>query len=130
MNEQQMRSKLREAIEEVMPNAVVFRLEDMYTAGVPDIPVTNFGRTLWVEAKAPDVTSEKRSRKLQRLNMVRLSGVGFAVYVDLYDDRVEVVHPGTDARGERGEILARYAGSTRYVDCAHYLKLYMQRRPT
>lgn len=53
-----------------IPSALVFRHEDIRTAGIPDISISRGGRTVWVETKA----NKFESKGLQFENLRRLSG--------------------------------------------------------
>lgn len=96
MTEATLKSALVKAIEDVMPGAEVFRLEDRFTAGVPDISNTWRKWTSWLEVKFAD-PSLHRSRAIQQLTMRRLAKHAYARYV-IYEVRGDskrtfIVHP-------------------------------------
>jgi len=51
MNEATCKAALCKLLRATLPGAVVYRHEDQFTAGIPDISVTWRGRTVWVEVK-------------------------------------------------------------------------------
>lgn len=94
MNEAVLKSNLVAEMRTKLSGAVVIRHEDHFTAGIPDISITWYGRTTWLEVK--HVRPRMKSRGIQELTMRRLEGAGYAKYV-IYDDRdtkrVGIVRP-------------------------------------
>jgi hypothetical protein len=104
VNEHQLSRKIVEHVrKEFGPNAVVFKLNDRITRGIPDIAVTRGGKTTWLEVKlfscAEPSESElkKKLDKVQRHELTRLRDAGRAFYVmGYYEDknvRLVVVAP-------------------------------------
>lgn len=44
-------SRLITALKAVMPEAIIYKINDRMTVGIPDVVITYHGRTLWIEAK-------------------------------------------------------------------------------
>lgn len=57
---------------------VVFRHEDHFTSGHPDLSVTGSQRTIWIEVKFGD---DFKTRGIQKLTMQRLETAGIAFYL-------------------------------------------------
>ena len=51
MNEAELKGKLVKRLRKDLAGSVVFRHEDQFTAGIPDISVTWNGLTCWIEVK-------------------------------------------------------------------------------
>lgn len=51
MNEAYLKKRLKESLRVVMPGCVVYRHEDKFSGGVPDLSVTWGGVTSWIEVK-------------------------------------------------------------------------------
>lgn len=51
MNESQLKAKMRTYLNKTYPAAVVYRHEDKFTAGIPDLSITQNGQTIWIEVK-------------------------------------------------------------------------------
>jgi len=51
MNEAQFVEKIRHRMKEKVPNAVILKLQDFNTSGIPDLAITFKGYTHWVEVK-------------------------------------------------------------------------------
>lgn len=90
MTEASLTSALRAAIRSLMPSAVVFKHCDAVTAGIPDLSVTAYGMTMWLEVKRLAPTAKFQER--QKLTCQRLDAQGACWYV-LYK-----------ARGPRAEV--------------------------
>jgi len=73
-NEKTLQAQLAKALRQAMPGSVVFRHEDVMTAGIPDISVTWHGRTFWLELKA----FGGKTRGIQALTIGRLGRVGYS----------------------------------------------------
>ena len=79
MNESELKSQLVRMLKKMAPALVVFRHEDIRTAGIPDMSVTGGGRTTWWEYKFADPDIE--DTELQRRTCLLLNRVGFCRYV-------------------------------------------------
>jgi len=84
MTEATVKAGLVRAIKAEMGGCVVFRHEDVFTAGVPDISVTWHRRTLWVEVKL----GRGRLSGAQNLALMRLGRQSMAVCVNYREDGV------------------------------------------
>ncbi len=87
---------LLKTIREMRPNAVVFKLADRFTIGVPDMCVTELGITSFWEVKLADPDFD--SMGLQEFNALRLAKHGICYYIiyekaDLSPEMVYIVHP-------------------------------------
>ncbi len=71
MNEAQFKNKFVTRMRSLYPSLVIFRHEDQFTAGIPDISITRSIHTLWLEAK---VTPGERMGGLQDETLRRLGG--------------------------------------------------------
>ena len=103
MNEAYLKKRLREALAEVMPDCVVIRHEDKFSAGVPDLSVTWAGRTAWVEVKYARTGRPARTTALQDLMLKRLASAGAPALLVTYAE---------PRRGQPGRAtrVVRYAG--------------------
>lgn len=94
MTEATLKSALVRALR-TLPNAVVFRHEDRFTHGIPDISITLHHATTWLEVKFANPSFN--SRGIQELTLLRLALVGTARYVIYHQDGTEaktyIVHP-------------------------------------
>lgn len=95
MTEKDLKDALVGTIRNKIPAAVVLRHEDKNTAGIPDISVTYFGKTVWLEVKYahPYVIGGG----LQKLTCRRLAVQGICRYV-IYEEnklnkRTVILHP-------------------------------------
>lgn len=86
MNEATLKRKLVDALKEAMPGAVIFRHEDRFTAGIPDLSVTYADRTVWVEVKYSRPGKSAKVSGAQRLILSRLMKHGRMLLLT-YDDR-------------------------------------------
>lgn len=75
MTEADLKRQLRKALEARMPGSLVLRVEDKFTAGIPDIAVTWQGLTGWVEVKYDRPRSPARITDGQVLTLKRLRGL-------------------------------------------------------
>lgn len=82
MKERDQTTKLMEALRHAMPGAVVIKLNDLHTHGIPDLTVTWLGHTLWIEVKV--ATPKLTQKRIQHDTMLKLQRNGFALYV-IYD---------------------------------------------
>jgi len=84
-------SKLARACRALGPHVVVFRHSEMVEAGIPDLSLTLYGRTLWVEVKLVTPRSPSIfSRGPQRINLERLECNGLALYA-VFDSDTHIV---------------------------------------
>lgn len=79
MTEGQLNQALVAALRQRLTHAVVFKLADRWTTGIPDISVDWHHRHIWIEVKFadPDFTSTGA----QELTMTRLARHGEAWYI-------------------------------------------------
>lgn len=91
MTEATLKGALVTKIREQIPGAMVFRHEDHFTAGIPDISVTWRYRTSWWEVKFANPNF--KSLGIQELTMLRLSRAGIANYIIYRElNRCQTVH--------------------------------------
>ena len=74
MNENTIKDELVKRLRRAAPRFVVFRHEDRFTAGIPDISMTGRGATSWWEVKY--LNPRLHSYGLQELTMKRLASPG------------------------------------------------------
>ena len=73
MNEATLKGALVKAMRTTMPGAVVFRHEDRFTGGIPDISVTWAGIATWWEVKYSPIGCNSTVTKLQGYTLEQLS---------------------------------------------------------
>ncbi len=73
MTEADLKRRLVRALKSTMPGAVVFRHEDQFTAGIPDISVTWAGITTWWEVKYSPIGRSSKPTQLQGYTLDQLS---------------------------------------------------------
>lgn len=86
MTEGDLKRKLCKAVAQAMPGAVIFRHEDKFSAGVPDVSITWGGVTTWWEVKFEPLGQTSRPTKLQLYTLERLAKQGHAGLI-LYRER-------------------------------------------
>jgi hypothetical protein len=74
VNEAYLKGRLVRILREELPGAVVFRHEDKFTPGVPDISVTWHGRTRWIEVKYDRPRSPAKLTATQHAALMALRG--------------------------------------------------------
>jgi len=79
MTETQLKAKLTKTLRASLNNAVIFRHEDQFTSGVPDISVTWEGFTTWLEVKLAKPTI--RGKGIQKYTAQTLAENGRCWYV-------------------------------------------------
>jgi len=97
MNESTLTSALMHKLREQLRGYECFRHPASYLsqAGIPDVSITGYGRTTWLEVKfaKPSI----RSRGIQDQTMLRLAGAGRAYYIIYHLEhdikRMGIVHP-------------------------------------
>jgi len=77
--ETQLKSALTRLLRKSLKNAVIFRHEDQYTAGIPDISVTWNGHTTWLEVKLAN--PRIKGRGIQKHTAMELAKSGKCWYV-------------------------------------------------
>lgn len=95
MSEAALKSILARTLRDVLKPWVVFRHENRFGAGMPDVSVTGMRRTSWIECKL-DVGKGLRSREVQDRKIMELATVGWAYYVVWVDrpNRCETIIAG------------------------------------
>jgi hypothetical protein len=76
VNEAYLKGRLRKAITTALEGAVVFRHEDQFSSGIPDMSVTWERRTAWVEVKYAPLGRSTGATKLQAYTLDRLRKAG------------------------------------------------------
>jgi len=84
VNEKELKSKLVKKIRTGLRGVVVFRHEDQWTAGIPDISVTLRG-TCWIEVKYIREGKKLEMRGIQLLTCQNLADNG-KCFVLIYED--------------------------------------------
>ena len=74
MNEAGLKGQLAKSLRAELPGAVVYRHEDSFTAGIPDLSVTWRGRTVWVEVKLDRPGRKARVTEAQHQALAQLPG--------------------------------------------------------
>jgi predicted HAD superfamily Cof-like phosphohydrolase len=75
MNEAYLKGRLKKAVQKRIPSAVIFRHEDQFTGGIPDMSVTAHGSSVWVEVK----WKRGKLTPLQRHTLERIGNGAMAV---------------------------------------------------
>jgi hypothetical protein len=77
MDETYLKGRLVKQMRSAFPDAVIFRHEDYFTAGIPDISMTWLHNTLWIEIKhaKPSI----KGKKIQAYTCDKLNGI-YVVY--------------------------------------------------
>lgn len=88
MNEAYLKKRLKDALREAMPGAVIYRHEDKFSGGIPDLSVTWSGVTSWIEVKYEKNGRPSRPTELQRLALRALSGAGAPTFLLTYRDKL------------------------------------------
>lgn len=95
-NEASLKGKLVELIKKELHGSVVFRHEDRFTAGVPDISITWENYTTWLEVK--HMKPKFKSRGIQSVTTLQLALTSHKCWYLLYiedkgNKRTMIVHP-------------------------------------
>lgn len=72
MKEADLKRRLVKALGSSLPGAVIYRHEDTFTAGIPDISVTWGGITSWWEVKYEPLGRTSKATRLQLHELKRL----------------------------------------------------------
>jgi hypothetical protein len=94
-SEATLKSALMKEMRKQLHGAVLFRHEDQYTSGIPDISTTFNGRTVWWEVKyaKPSI----RGRCIQHFTCNELARNGMCFYIVYREKKNErqtlIVHP-------------------------------------
>jgi len=94
----------------------VYRHEDAWTGGIPDISITFMGKTLWVEVKLDRPGRRGKVTELQRASLVALGGllltfeehkVGLAARIEAADGE-PLISFGSDVKADVYRAVAGY----------------------
>jgi len=80
-NETQVKGKLVKFLKDNLKDAIIFRHEDQYTAGIPDISLTDNGFTLWIEVKHVTPKKPFKSSGLQKHTAKQLEKQGKCIFI-------------------------------------------------
>lgn len=84
MTESQFSSKLLRALRAAMPQAVIFKISDRFTSGIPDFVVIHEGLATWFELKVknnkPTLIQWETLRRLRRGYLVKWHA-GYGAYL-------------------------------------------------
>jgi len=75
VNEATCKAGLAKTLRTLRPDAVVYRHEDQFTAGIPDLSVTAYGCTVWVEVKYNRPGRKGKLTPIQARALTRLRGL-------------------------------------------------------
>ncbi len=89
MIEATIKRQLVRKIKERIPNAVIFRHEDKFTHGIPDISITANHTTVWVEVKYLAF----KAKKIQILTAMRLANVSHCFFAVFSEYETLISHP-------------------------------------
>lgn len=81
MSEASIRSVLVKKLRTMQPTWVIFRHEDHYTTGIPDISVTGNGKTSWWETKLVEGREHPQEKELKLQRMIELDHHSYARYI-------------------------------------------------
>jgi hypothetical protein len=87
MDESYLKRAVCEKVKKLLPGAVIFRHEDKFTGGIPDISITWAGRTCWVEVKYDRPKSRAMVTGQQKLTLKRLRRHGRALLLTYTEDK-------------------------------------------
>ena len=116
MLENQLKAQLLKKLRSIGPKYFVIPHTDAIQSGIPDISVSGFRLTSWLELK--HATPTFPTKGIQEFTMLRLAMTAFARYVIYYDfDKVKstmIIHPDR-ILGKKGdltkvEVEVSYAG--------------------
>jgi hypothetical protein len=82
MSEADLKNDLVQKMRKHLTGFVIFRHEDHRTSAIPDISVTGYRRTTWLEVKFADPSFD--SPELQHLRMRQLEACGFGAWYVIY----------------------------------------------
>lgn len=82
--ESEPKAKLCETLRKVFPSWEIFRHEDIFTHGIPDISATGNKKTTWIEVK---MGPGFKSKGIQEFKLQRLAHAGHAWYVVFWEDK-------------------------------------------
>ena len=109
MNESDCKAALCKVLRASLPPADsrVYRHEDQYTGGIPDISITANGHTLWVEVKLDRPGRRGKVTELQRTSLLALRG-----YLLTFES-LKAGGFGARLEDARGEPCGRFYESTK-----------------
>lgn len=86
MTEAPLTRKFLAAVQAQLPNAVIFKINDRTTAGIPDAVISHDFCTVWLEFKK----HPNKLTPLQKLNIDRINKGGRAMVITFHDQFVRV----------------------------------------
>lgn len=86
MNEATIKRGLVKTLRADLPGCVVFRHEDRFTGGVPDLSLTWSGHTVWIEVKYSRPGRKSKLSPLQARTLAKLRAAGALAYCLTYVD--------------------------------------------
>lgn len=88
-------SRLITALKAEMPEAIIYKINDRITVGIPDLVITYHGRTLWIEAKCTVGNRIRHHANWERQlwEMQRLEMQGLCTFLVYETDAVVLVQP-------------------------------------
>ena len=105
MTESELKDDLVRYLRYELKGAIIFRHEDKYTAGIPDMSITYRCVTIWMEIKYANPTIHQRG--LQTLTCVRLANQSLA-WIVIYEEKggakkTIITHPRNVMQGTVAE---------------------------
>lgn len=75
MTEAAVVQELRRQLKKMLPQAVVFKLNDLSSAGIPDLVINHKGNVLWIEVKYlhPKETPSQCAKHFDKLQLASLT---------------------------------------------------------
>ena len=95
IREARLVQKLRKGLKQLLLGALVLKINDKSTSGIPDLVITHNDRTLWIETKATTKYGTKAGFKkhinyLQLVTCCQLERYGRCFYLIQYDKNAVV----------------------------------------
>ena len=108
-----------------LPQAVVIKHSDQFTAGIPDFSISLNGITSWYEIKIVrravkriEKISDLRKRCIsgpQAITMSRLSYEATAFFIIFFNKQMTIWHPNTIGSNQHSELEVRVPFNTEFI---------------
>lgn len=86
MNEAYLKTRLKKALLQAMPGAVVFSHTGAFHSGIPDLSCTWNGVTSWIEVKYSRGGRRSKATELQIQTLIELSKTGAPAFLLTYEE--------------------------------------------
>jgi hypothetical protein len=127
MTEATLKRAFVQVLKAIMPGCVVYRHEDKFRGGVPDISLTYAGVTSWIEVKYSRPGRTSRPSPLQRLELTRLRDAGAPTFLLEYTDAWVHLYPWGSGVCMEPHTWERKGGGheqvARYLHAAHVFRI-------